>query len=87
LAARIWLPEHDGAELPGDQREEDAKSVIFDAPPLDESLEIMGAPVVSPKLAADQTRALVMVRLCDVAPDGTSDRVSYGVLNLSPREG
>ena len=85
-AAGLWLTEHVGAELPGDQREEDAKSVIFDSPPLAEPLEIMGTPVVTLKLAADESQALVIVRLCDVAPDGTSDRVSYGTLNLSHRE-
>jgi hypothetical protein len=46
----------------------------------------MGAPVVTLKLAADERQALVIVRLCDVAPDGTSDRVSYGILNLGHRE-
>ncbi|MDH5501272.1 MAG: peptidase S15, partial [Gammaproteobacteria bacterium] len=29
----------------------------------------------------------VIVRLCDIAPDGTSLRVSYGVLNLTHRDG
>jgi hypothetical protein len=29
---------------------------------------------------------MVVVRLCDVSPDGTSARVSYGMLNLAHRE-
>ena len=29
----------------------------------------------------------MIVRLCDVAPDGSSLRVSYGVLNLTHRDG
>ena len=85
-AAGLWLPEHFGAELSGDQREEDAKSVVFDTEPLTEPLEIMGTPLVTLKLAADRSQGLVVVRLCDVAPDGTSDRVTYGALNLTHRE-
>ena len=85
-AGGLWLPEHFGAELSGDQREEDAKSVVFDTEPLTEPLEIMGTPFVTLKLAADRSQGLVVVRLCDVAPDGTSDRVTYGALNLTHRE-
>ena len=86
VAAGLWLPEHFGAELSGDQREEDAKSVVFDSEPLTKSIEIMGTPSVTVKLAADFGQGLVVVRLCDVAPDGTSDRVTYGALNLTHRE-
>lgn len=82
----LWLPEHVGAELPGDQREDDARSVMFDSPPLTEPLEILGTPVVMLKLASDKPQVLIAVRLCAVAPDGTSDRVSYGILNLSHRD-
>ena len=77
----IWL----GPELPGDQREDDAKSVCFDGEPLEAALDIVGAPVVRLKLAADRPRAMVAVRLCDVQPDGASTRITYGVLNLCHR--
>jgi hypothetical protein len=39
------------------------------------------------ELAADRPLALVAVRLCDVAPDGASLLVSWGLLNLTHREG
>lgn len=77
----IWL----GPELPLDQRRDDAGSLCFDGPPLAERLDILGAPVVELVLAADRPVAFVVVRLCDVAPDGASARVSYGVLNLCQR--
>jgi hypothetical protein len=37
-------------------------------------------------MAADQPVAFIAVRLNDVAPDGTSARVTYGLLNLTHRD-
>jgi putative CocE/NonD family hydrolase len=79
----IWL----GPELPGDQRVDDEKSVCFDTVPLGEQTDIVGAPVLRLKIAADRPRAMVAVRLCDVQPDGASARITYGVLNLCDRNG
>lgn len=79
----IWL----GPELPGDQRDDDAKSACFDTPPLTAPLAIVGAPVIRLKLAADRPAAMVAVRLCEVHPDGGSTRITYGVLNLTHRAG
>jgi putative CocE/NonD family hydrolase len=79
----IWL----GPELPGDQREDDAKSLTFDGAPLAAPLDIVGGPVVRLKLGADRPKAMVAVRLCDVQPDGASTRITYGVLNLAHRSG
>lgn len=78
----IWL----GPELPGDQRSDDEKSACFDGEPLAGGLDIVGAPVVRLTLASDKESALVAVRLCDVAPDGSSTRITYGVLNLTHRD-
>ena len=77
----IWL----GPELPGDQRADDAKSACFDGAVLEAPLDIVGAPLIHLKLAADRKRAMVAVRLCDVQPDGASTRITYGVLNLCHR--
>ena len=49
-------------------------------------MEILGAPVVTLELAADKPQAQVCVRSDDVAPDGESLRVSYGLLNLNHRD-
>ena len=76
-----------GPEFPGDQREDDGRSLTFTSEPLPDRLEILGAPIVELELAVDRPEAFVAVRLCDVAPDGASARATYGVLNLSHRYG
>lgn len=75
------------SEAPHDQRVDDAKSVCFDMAPNIESLEILGTPYVHLRLSCDKPQALVAVRICDVAPDGSSTIISYGVLNLALRKG
>jgi hypothetical protein len=60
---------------------------VFDGEPLEERLEILGAPIVHLVVAVDRPSALLAVRLCDVAPDGASTRVTYAVLNLNHRSG
>ena len=87
LAAGDWCGFGLQGETPADQREDAGKSILFDSAPLDERLEILGAPVVTFALSCDQPRALVAVRLNDVAPDGASTRVTYGLLNLAHRDG
>jgi hypothetical protein len=47
----------------------------------------LGFPVVELKLSSDQPEALLAARLCDLAPDGTSRLVSWGLLNLTHRQG
>jgi putative CocE/NonD family hydrolase len=76
-----------GDEHPGDQREEDAGSLVFDSPPLTQPLEILGAPVVELRIASDRPVAQVTARLCDLHPDGASTRVSYMPFNLTHRDG
>jgi predicted acyl esterase len=82
-----WCPYGYEAEMPSDQREEDGRSLAFDTPPLKRRLEILGAPVLTLDVASDRPNALVYVRLCDVAPDGASTRVSFATLNLTHRNG
>ena len=79
----IWL----GPEMPGDQRRDDALSACFDAAPAETALDIVGAPRVTLRLASDRPQGQIAVRLCDVHPDGASTRITYGVLNLSHRNG
>jgi len=76
-----------GPELPTDQRPDDAFSLVFDGAPLEAPLEILGAPTVTLELISDQPVAIVTLRLNDVAPDGQVTRVTYGVLNLTHRNG
>jgi hypothetical protein len=87
LTSGDWCHFGAGSEMPTDQREDDGKSLLFDFGPLDDRLEILGAPVVTLELAVDQPNALIAVRLNDVSPSGASSRVSYGLLNLTHRSG
>ncbi len=82
-----WCPFGRGADQAGDQGEDDARSLVVDSAPLDDRVEILGAPIVTLELAADRPLANLAVRLCDVHPDGASLRVSYGILNLAHRDG
>lgn len=77
----------DDADWPGDQREDDAGSLVFVTGPLPERLEILGAPRLKLAFASDKPLALAAVRLNDVAPTGASTRVTLGLLNLAHRDG
>jgi hypothetical protein len=72
-------------EMPRDQRTDDGGSLVFDSDSLDDRMEILGAPVITIELRCDKPVALLAARLCDVAPDGSALRVSYGLLNLTHR--
>lgn len=90
LVAGEWMPWYvAGAapELAGDQRVDDGQSVCFDTPPLEQDFDMLGAPVVTVELSSDQAEAQLVVRLCEVAPDGASRRVTYGFVDLAHREG
>ncbi len=87
LSAGEWFTLKPDAELPGDQRIDDAGSLTFDSAILDEERVVLGQPVLKLKLSADAEIANLCARLVDVHPDGTATRVSFGVLNLAHREG
>jgi predicted acyl esterase len=80
LAKSQWMP-----SVLGDQSADDARSVIFDSPPLERDQEILGVPLAYLRVRADVPVATLAVRLCEVA-DGKSWLVSYGLLNLTHRE-
>ncbi len=73
-------------DLPGDQRPDDARSLVFESEPLKDRLEILGAPKLTVTLSANRPVAMLVARLNDVAPDGAVTRVTYGVLNLTHRD-
>jgi uncharacterized protein len=92
-AAGEWLPiftTGPNPEMAGDQRPDDARALCFDSAPLPARVEILGTPEVTLDLSSDRGVGLVVARLCEVAPDGTSRRVTFGALNLAhphePRE-
>jgi hypothetical protein len=82
-----WCPFGRGNDQADDQREDDARSLVFETPPLAGMVEILGGPVVTLEIMSDRPVAQLIARLCDVHPDGTSLRVSFGVLNLTHRDG
>lgn len=87
LDAGRFVPFGNDADLPPDQRDEDAKSVSFEFPVEDAPLEILGRPRVRLRIRMDVPRGQVIVRLCEVTPDGASTLVTRGALNLSARHG
>ncbi|WP_128381809.1 CocE/NonD family hydrolase [Streptomyces cavernae] len=94
----VHSPQHTGSDagrfvplgsdggFPPDQREDDGKSVCFDFD-VPEELWILGRPRVRLRLTSPVERGQVAARLCDVAPDGSSTLITWGVLNLSARQG
>jgi predicted acyl esterase len=82
-----WVPFGRGHDEAADQQEDDARSLVFETAPLETPIEILGAPIVTLDVASDRPIANLVVRLCDVHPSGESLRVSYGVLNLTHRDG
>ncbi len=70
-------------ELPGDQRADDDKSVLFDSPPLKDDLAILGAPELEFEFSCSADHGMLVARLCEVGPDGASLRVSLNPLNLT----
>ncbi|MEE1803755.1 CocE/NonD family hydrolase [Streptomyces sp. JV176] len=92
LDAGRYFPFGNDADLPPDQRDEDAKSACFDFQVAGgtaggEPIEILGRPRVRLRLRSDAPAGQVIARLCDIAPDGSSTLVTRGVLNLSARNG
>ena len=85
--AGSWCPFGAGPDQAADQQADDARSLVFETALLDEAVEILGAPIVILDVASDTPLANLAVRLCDVHPDGASLRVSFGILNLTHRDG
>jgi putative CocE/NonD family hydrolase len=81
-----YFPYGNAADLPVDQRAEDGRSVSFDLP-LTQDVEILGNARARLRVNSPTERGQVYVRLCDVAPDGSSTLITRGNLNLSAREG
>jgi len=81
-----FFPFGNDADLPPDQRDEDARSACFEFEVPAETW-VLGRPRVRLRLTCEVPRGQVIARLCDVAPDGSSTLVTRGVLNLSARHG
>jgi hypothetical protein len=83
----VWCGDGAAADFPLDQRRDDGASLCWDSEPLEDRVELLGPSEVRLEVSVDKPQAMVAVRVCDVAPDGTSTLIARGLLNLSRREG
>ncbi|MFF3639637.1 CocE/NonD family hydrolase [Streptomyces sp. NPDC002564] len=86
LDAGRFFPFGNDADLPPDQRDEDAKSACFEFE-VPAQVRVLGRPKVTLRLRMDVPYGQAIARVCDIAPDGSSTLVTRGVLNLSARNG
>ncbi len=86
LFAGKWYSYAESTDLPHDQNVEDGGALTFETPELEEDIEILGSPLVELEVESDQPVAMIAIRLNDVCREGTSTRVTYGLLNLTHRK-
>lgn len=82
-----WVPHCSGLEINGCQSQIDGQSTCFDGDTLHKPIEILGRPEFSLSLKSDAPTGQLIVRLCDISPDGSSELVSIGMVNLAHRNG
>ena len=73
--------------LARDIRLDEAGVPTYTSAPLESGVEILGLPTAVLEVTASMRVATLVVRLSDVAPDGTSSQVTMGILNLTHRDG
>jgi putative CocE/NonD family hydrolase len=71
--------------LPGDQRRDEALSLVYTTPPLEDEVHILGWPRAILHVSSTATVIGFAASLSDVAPDGTSHLVAKGMLNATRR--
>jgi hypothetical protein len=71
--------------LSTDQREDDARSLVWEWPA--DAEVIVGQPRALLRLSVDAPAASLSVKLCDVFPDGTSALITRGTRDLAFRDG
>ena len=72
--------------LARDLRPDESLIPTYTSEPFTEPLDILGFPEAVICLSSDFPVANIIVRLSDVAPDGTSSQVTAGILNLTHRD-
>lgn len=72
--------------LPSDQRSDEAFSLQFETTSLDEDFPILGMPVVDLYTSTSASVMGYVVKLSDVAPDGTSTLVTKGARNITRKD-
>jgi uncharacterized protein len=83
VATGNWCPPPPDSGLFADQRGDEARSACFESEPLAGPVAVLGAPQVRFAIAHPGPRAIVSVKLNDVAPGGESQPVTRGAANLA----
>lgn len=78
-------PFNDNWAMPLDQRAEEGLCLVYSGKPLEADLEVTGWPVARLHVRSTARVTAFCVKLCDVAPDGTSVLVTKGWLNSAYR--
>ncbi len=84
-AGLSWGAGHAPNGLARDLRPDDATGPVFTSAPLAADLDVVGSPSVVLTWESPVPVATAVVRLQDVAPDGTPFQVCAGILNLTHR--
>ena len=84
-AAGFWCPISSPLGLSQDQATDEARSLVYTTDILESPLEILGSPKAVLFVSSTAEIATFVVKICDVAPDGSSTLVSRGVLNATHR--
>ncbi|ARP84891.1 CocE/NonD family hydrolase [Bordetella genomosp. 9] len=85
-SGRVGLGSTSPWGMPIDQRVDDAYSACFTTPPLDRTMSLLGRPEAVLHVSSSAEVAYFHVRICDVAPDGTSRLISHGGCLATHRE-
>ena len=72
--------------MPLDQRIDESHSLTYTTAPLRADTEVTGDPAATLYISSSADTAYFVVKLCDVAPDGTSKLVTDGCLLATHRE-
>jgi putative CocE/NonD family hydrolase len=88
VMAGLWDPTGTGLGFPLDQASDDLRSIVFTGQPLPEATEITGSPEASMHIGWEGADELhLVVKLCDVAPDGGSTLITTGWLRADGASG
>jgi putative CocE/NonD family hydrolase len=87
LASGLTGGIYGGIAMPVDQRPDEDKSVIYSSAPLEQEIEIAGN--VRTRIYFSSTARVMglVVKLCDVAPDGSVLLITRGQINVAHRDG
>ncbi|MCB1357666.1 MAG: CocE/NonD family hydrolase [Maritimibacter sp.] len=82
-----WCSYSKPGDAPVDQRRDDAGSLCFEIDIPEEGLAFAGDARLHLRIGADRPVAQIAARLVDVHPDGRVTRLTFGVFNLTHRQG